>query len=146
MTSEMRDLSREECLELLADGGVGRLAVSGKDAPVIRPVNYAFDQPSQSVVFRSAPGSKFYALLRQNAAAFEVDGIDEVAHSGWSVVVVGATEEVTNPADVRRLEGLGLAQWAPGEKPHWVRIRAWTVSGRRITASPPGPADGADSG
>ena len=70
MTSEMRDLSREECLELLADGGVGRLAVSGKDAPVIRPVNYAFDQPSQSVVFRSAPGSKFYALLRQNAAAF----------------------------------------------------------------------------
>jgi nitroimidazol reductase NimA-like FMN-containing flavoprotein (pyridoxamine 5'-phosphate oxidase superfamily) len=146
MTSEMHDLSREECLELLTNGGVGRLAVSGKDAPVIRPVNYVFDQPSQSVVFRSAPGSKFYALLRQNAAAFEIDGVDEVAHTGWSVVIVGATEEVTNPADVRRLEGLGLVQWAPGEGLHWVRIRAWTVSGRRITASPRGPADGADSG
>ena len=145
MTSEMRDLSREECLELLADGGVGRLAVSGKDAPVIRPVNYVFDQPSQSVVFRSAPGSKFYALLRQSAAAFEVDGVDEAAHTGWSVVVVGATEEVTNPTDVRRLEGLGLAQWVPGDERHWVRIRAWTVSGRRITASP-SPAGGADSG
>jgi nitroimidazol reductase NimA-like FMN-containing flavoprotein (pyridoxamine 5'-phosphate oxidase superfamily) len=145
MTSEMHDLSREECLELLGDSGVGRLAVSGKDAPVIRPVNYAFDQPSQSVVFRTAPGSKFYALLRQNAAAFEVDAVDMATRSGWSVIIVGATEEVTNPVDVRRLEGLGLAQWAPGEKPHWVRIRAWTVSGRRITASP-GPADGADSG
>ena len=29
MTSEMRDLSREECLELLANNGVGRVAVSG---------------------------------------------------------------------------------------------------------------------
>ncbi len=136
MTSEMRDLSREECLELLAAHGVGRLAVSGKDAPVIRPVNYAFDQPSQSVVFRTAPGSKFYALLRQNTAAFEVDGVDRDNRIGWSVIIVGATEEVTNASDVRRLDALGLEQWAPGEKPHWVRIRAWTVSGRRIAAAP----------
>jgi uncharacterized protein len=141
MSSEMHDLSREECLELLAANTIGRLAVGGKDAPVIRPVNYAFDQPSQSVVFRTAPGSKFYALLRQNAAAFEVDGVDPASRSGWSVVIVGATEEVTNPADLRRLDGLGLEQWAPGEKPHWVRIRAWTVSGRRI-----GTAAASDSG
>jgi len=49
MSSTMHELSREECLRLLAANGVGRLAVSGKDAPVIRPVNYAFDEPSQSV-------------------------------------------------------------------------------------------------
>jgi uncharacterized protein len=134
MTSELRDLSREECLELLAANHVGRLAVSGKDAPVIRPVNYAFDEPSQSVVFRTAPGSKFYALLRQNTAAFEVDGIDQEKRTGWSVIIVGATEEVTTPSDVRRLDTLGLDHWAPGERPHWVRIRAWTVSGRRIAA------------
>ena len=134
MTSEMRELSREECLELLAANGVGRLAVSGKDAPVIRPVNYVFDQPSQSVVFRTAPGSKFYALLRQNTAAFEVDGIDRETRTGWSVIIVGATEEVTSASEVRRLDGLGLEHWAPGEMPHWVRIRAWTVSGRRIAA------------
>jgi uncharacterized protein len=143
MTSEMRDLSREECLELLAATGVGRLAVSGKDAPVIRPVNYAFDHPSQSVVFRTAPGSKFYALLRQHTAAFEVDGFDPETRTGWSVIIVGATEEVTAASEVRRLDGLGLRQWGPGEKPHWVRIRAWTVSGRRITAgpAPEAPAD-----
>jgi len=132
MASVMHELSREECLELLTANGVGRLGVSGKDAPVIRPVNYAFDEPSQSVVFRTAPGSKFYTLLRQNTAAFEVDGLDRDARSAWSVIVVGATEEVTNPADLRRLDALELDQWAPGEKPHWVRIRAGTVSGRRI--------------
>jgi uncharacterized protein len=141
----MRDLSRDECLELLAATGVGRLAVAGKDAPVIRPVNYAFDQPSQSVVFRTAPGSKFYALLRQHTAAFEVDGVDRETRTGWSVIIVGATEEVTSASDVRRLDALGLQQWGPGEKAHWVRIRAWTVSGRRISAvADPGPA--ADAG
>src|SRR5512142_2337477 len=132
MSAEINELSREECLELLAANGVGRLAVSGRDAPVIRPVNYAFDEPSQSVVFRTAPGSKFYTLLRQNTAAFEVDGLDHESRSGWSVILIGATEEVTNPADVRRLEGLGVDPWVPGEKPHWMRIRAWAVSGRRI--------------
>src|SRR6516164_3334280 len=136
MSSTMHELSREECLRLLAANGVGRLAVSSKDAPVIRPLNYAFDEPSQSVVFRTAPGSKFSALLRQNTASFEVDGLDRDARSGWSVIVVGAAEEVTSPADGRRLDGLGVGQWAPGEKPHWVRIRAWTVSGRRIEPAP----------
>jgi nitroimidazol reductase NimA-like FMN-containing flavoprotein (pyridoxamine 5'-phosphate oxidase superfamily) len=131
----MQELPREECLRLLAGNNVGRLAVSGKEAPVIRPVNYVFDEPSQSVVFRTAPGTKFYALLRQHTAAFEVDGLDPGERSGWSVIVVGATEEVRSPADVRRLDGLGLHQWAPGEKSHWVRIRAWTVSGRRIAST-----------
>ena len=82
MAGAMHELSREECLQLLAENGVGRLAVSGKDAPVIRPVNYAFDQPSQSVVFRTAPGSKFHALLRAAHAAFEIDGIDESSRTG----------------------------------------------------------------
>lgn len=141
MASVMHELSREDCLELLAANGVGRLAVSGKDAPVIRPVNYAFDEPSQSVVFRTAVGSKFHTLLRQNTAAFEVDGLDRESRAGWSVIVVGATEEITNPADVRRLDALDLEQWAPGEKPHWVRIRARTVSGRRVE-----PADQTEGG
>jgi nitroimidazol reductase NimA-like FMN-containing flavoprotein (pyridoxamine 5'-phosphate oxidase superfamily) len=135
MSNELHDLPREECLRLLAENGVGRLAVNGgSQAPVIRPVNYAFDEPSQSVVFRTAPGSKFYALLRRGTAAFEVDGFDGDARTGWSVIIVGSAEEVTNPADLRRLDGLGLSHWAPGEKPHWARIRAWTVSGRRIEA------------
>ncbi|MBV9422315.1 MAG: pyridoxamine 5'-phosphate oxidase family protein [Solirubrobacterales bacterium] len=131
--SQMRDLPRAECLRLLASSRFGRLTVNtGEGAPVIRPVNYVFDEPSQSVVFRTARGSKFHALLRAARAAFEIDDIDAGSRMGWSVIIVGVTEEVTNPIDVRRLESLELDPWAPGEKPHWVRIRAWTVSGRRI--------------
>jgi uncharacterized protein len=128
----MLDLSREECLQLLAANSFGRLAVTMKDQPVIRPVNYLFDKPMQSVVFRTAHGSKFHALLRAARAAFEIDGIDEHSRTGWSVIMHGVTEEVTNASDVRRLDSLALETWAPGPKPHWVRIRAWTVSGRRI--------------
>ncbi len=129
--SEIVVLDRDECLRLLASHRFGRLAVA-MASPVIRPVNYVFDEPSQSVVFRTADGSKFQALLQSANAAFEIDGVDEGSRTGWSVIIAGIAEEVTNPSDVRRLDGLGLETWAPGRKVHWMRIRAWTVTGRRI--------------
>ena len=130
-TSEMLVLTREECLALLASHHFGRLAVA-MDSPVIRPVNYVFDEPSQSVTFRTAEGSKFHAMLVNGNAAFEIDGIDPGSRTGWSVIIVGMTEEVTSPSELRRLDHLGLETWTPGRKAHWMRIRAWTVSGRRI--------------
>lgn len=115
------DLPREECLRLLASNRFGRLAVSnGERAPVIRPVNYIFDEPSQSVVFRTSRGSKLHALLRSVEASFEIDGIDEDARTGWSVIVQGRTGIVKNPSELRRLGGLGVETWAPGQRPHWV--------------------------
>ena len=47
--------------------------------------------------------------------------------------MVGEAEEVTEPAEIDRLEDLELEPWdRPGLKTHWVRIRATSVSGRRI--------------
>jgi nitroimidazol reductase NimA-like FMN-containing flavoprotein (pyridoxamine 5'-phosphate oxidase superfamily) len=130
---EMLELSRPECLELLGSGDFGRVAVAGGgQAPIIRPVNYVFDRATQSVVFRTAPGSKFHSLIRATHAAFEVDSVDGRTRTGWSVIVVGVTEEIVVPAEVRRLGELGLEPWVPGDQHHWVRIRARTVSGRRI--------------
>jgi len=132
--TEMLELSRSECLRLLAATGVGRIVVGVPewDHPVIRPVNYAFDPPSQSVLIRSAPGSKLHALLRSARAAFEIDGTDTAGRVGWSVIIAGVAEEITNAAELGRIEGLGLESWAPGEKAHWIRIRPNVVSGRRI--------------
>ena len=127
------ELDRAECVRLLAAASVGRVAVNVPDwPPVIRPVNYLFDDRSQSVLFRSARGSKLHALLRSARAAFEIDGTDPDAGTAWSVIIVGVTEEVTNRSEIDRLEGLGLQTWAAGPDPSWVRIRATTVSGRRI--------------
>lgn len=135
MTRELLELSRPECLELLDSSSFGRLAVvGGGQAPIIRPVNYVFDGATQSVVFRTASGSKFHSLVRATHAAFEVDSVDAGTRTGWSVIVVGVTEEIVVPAEVRRLAELGLDPWVPGDKHHWVRIRARTVSGRRLNA------------
>ncbi len=129
----MLELPREECLSLLASHHFGRLAVNtGEGPPVIRPVNYLFDERLQSVVFRTGPGSKFHALLRSTEAAFEIDGVDEQTRTGWSVIIHGVTDVLANPNDVRRLDRLGVEPWAPGPKRHWMHIRTWTVSGRRI--------------
>lgn len=135
------ELTRQECLELLAAGGFGRLAVNGGGpAPILRPVNYVFEPHSQSVVINTTEGSKLHSLLRETHATFEVDAVDPTTRTGWSVIIVGVTEALRKPAEIRRLEALELHSWAPGDKPHWVRIRAWTVSGRRLVDLPEPPA------
>jgi nitroimidazol reductase NimA-like FMN-containing flavoprotein (pyridoxamine 5'-phosphate oxidase superfamily) len=133
-SSRLIDLSRSECLELLAATEFGRVVLSTASAasPLIRPVNYRFDEPTNSVIFRTGEGSKFHALARSARALFEIDAIDPQARTGWSVIVSGRTEQVTAPAEIRRLEQLGLSPWAQGHHLHWIRIRARTVSGRRI--------------
>lgn len=132
-------LDRTECLELLAAEGIGRLVVTTASSglPVIRPVNYVFDAATQSIVFRTAAGSKFYSLVHSATAWFEIDHFDERQRSGWSVIVEGVCEEVGQSSEIRRLAGLGVTPWAPGQKPHWIRIRARTVSGRRIPPDRP---------
>lgn len=77
--------------------------------------------------------------LLAGQAAFEIDGIDEESRTGWSVIVAGKTEEVTGPSDVRRLDALRLEPWSPGPKPGWMRIRAFTVTGRRIVLAADSP-------
>jgi uncharacterized protein len=131
----LEEVERDECVELLALTRFGRVAVSPPDwhtPPVIRPVTYVFDRGSQSIVFRSGQGSKFTALLLSGMAAFEIDGIESANETGWSVIVQGPIEEIKDTAEIHRLERLELHPWAPGEKPHWIRIRANVVSGRRI--------------
>lgn len=137
--TEMLELARRECLRLLGTTSIGRVVVSvpGWDHPMIRPVNYLFDESSQSVLLRSALGSKLHALLRSAGAAFEIDGIDHAGDVGWSVIITGVCEEITATGELRRVEALGLEPWAPGTEGHWIRIRANVISGRRIVTAAP---------
>jgi len=134
---ELALLEREDCLRLLAAASLGRVAVNLPGSPpVIRPVNYVFDEPSQSVSFRCANGSKLHALRHAQRAAFEVDGEDEGNRSGWSVIVIGPVEEVVAAAELARLNRAPLRPWVQAAlAPRWMRIRTTAISGRRIGAS-----------
>ena len=122
-------LDPDECLALLGQCSLGRLAVVIDDQPLIFPVNFTLD--NNAVVFRNDPGTKVYGA-RNRRVAFECDGTDRMYHTGWSVLVLGDAEEVLNPSEIARLERLPLGPWCPGPKPTWLRIRAKTITGRRI--------------
>lgn len=128
----MQELDRQQCMLLLSTQTVGRVVVVDHGNPHIVPVNYALD--GDAVVFRTAIGTKLDGASRSHMA-FEVDQLDAETRSGWSVVVHGVAQEVTSydsPTLVERLRQLSLDPWAPGEKPHLVRLPSHVMTGRRI--------------
>lgn len=136
VTAAIEELDREECVRLLRTRRVGRIAVADHGIPHVVPVNYAMD--GDAVVFRTALGTKLDGASR-SSVAFEVDDLDEGTRGGWSVVLRGVAQEVTafdRPDLVERMRTLALEPWAPGDKPHIVRIAPHTITGRRVRAIP----------
>ena len=126
----LTELGEEECRRLLSTHGVGRIAVSTEAAPLIVPVNYSV--VGDAVVFRTQPGTVSLQGLGREVA-FEVDRVDDALSQGWSVVVRGRAETVTDPDAVRHLtEQVFSAPWAGGEREVWVRIDITALTGRRI--------------
>jgi nitroimidazol reductase NimA-like FMN-containing flavoprotein (pyridoxamine 5'-phosphate oxidase superfamily) len=126
------ELSPEECWQLLASQPVGRVAVIVGHYPLVFPVNYAVDD--KTILYRTGVGTKLHSLHRSNVT-FEVDAIDPVHHTGWSVMVKGVAQELSptrNRATVSRAEFGGATPWAPGDREHVIRIVADQISGRRI--------------
>ena len=131
--SELFEISREECLQLLASRRVGRIAFVADGQPLVFPVNYGLD--GDMVVFRSDEGTKLtHAPLTK--VAFEVDDIDEANGEGWDVVVQGHADDITDALDEHSevLRDLPIHPFPPGLKWHWVRIVPTAITGRRIVA------------
>jgi nitroimidazol reductase NimA-like FMN-containing flavoprotein (pyridoxamine 5'-phosphate oxidase superfamily) len=123
----------EECLARLAVTPLGRLAFVSAGESVILPVNHGVD--GSCVVFRTTEGSKMDVAVECGNVAFEVDGYDADAETGWSVVVKGTAELVYDDAETARFEALGLRSWAdPQRQGQWVRIRPEEISGREVVA------------
>ena len=130
----LEELSFADCMSRLATRQVGHLAVMVDDFPHVFPVNYRLD--GDVVVFRTHLGSTLLAVDHASVG-FQVEHIDEGTHSGWSVLVLGAAQDVTDRTDdpaAEKRRHLGVAPWAPGDKPRIVRIVLAQVTGRRLTA------------
>ena len=127
----LRVLTLEECLTRLREEPVGRVAFVHDGDPVILPVNHVVD--GLDVVFRSTWGSKLEVARHAGSVAFEVDGYDEEAQTGWSVLVSGIAEAVYDATESARLDSLPLRSWlGTGDPTFWVRVRAEQVTGRAI--------------
>jgi uncharacterized protein len=124
------EISRAECLELLQyNSYVGRLGFSVDGRPMVLPVNYVAGDAS--LVFCTARGSELSGAIGTRVA-FEVDGIRSLYRSGWSVLVQGVAEEVTDPTEIEQLRRGPLKSWAAPGPQQWVRVSIDEISGRRL--------------
>ncbi|MFD5726170.1 helix-turn-helix domain-containing protein [Streptomyces sp. NPDC058368] len=128
----MEELEEAECWKLLDGHGVGRIAMTGADGPVVFPVNYQVTEGR--IVFLTAPDA---GLARAASAgtevAFELDRLDEAFSQGWSVLAVGRTRTLPAGPESERLRSvMDSKPWAGDGRTTVVTLSPDRVTGRRI--------------
>jgi nitroimidazol reductase NimA-like FMN-containing flavoprotein (pyridoxamine 5'-phosphate oxidase superfamily) len=124
-------LSSDECWELIRTTTIGRVAFVDAGGPVVLPVTHSVH--GHTLVFRSTSGTKLGAAERQRPLAFEVDGWDADARTGWSVLVRGTGHTVLDDDRIDEIEAEAAVPWlASATTGTWVQILPYEISGRRI--------------
>jgi uncharacterized protein len=130
--SSLQHLSQGECLRLMALVPVGRIIYTRQALPAVELVNFALDHGD--IIIRTDRSGKLAAATAGAVVAFEADSLDPSSQAGWSVTVIGHSNEVTDADEISRLEQIGLSSWAPGEHEHFIRISPGILSGRQLCA------------
>jgi uncharacterized protein len=128
---DMDELDIEVCWWLIARTRFGRVAFVADGVPAVRPVNCGV--LNRQVVFRTGADSALGQMADGTPVAFEVDQTDEVAKSGWSVIVTGHLSPVTDADELDRLAEFELHPWAPGVRDRWMKVIPTGVTGREVT-------------
>ena len=126
----LTDMSQEECWSFVAQAAVGRLGVVVDGRPQVFPVCHSYSDGF--ITFPTNEGTKMHAALQWPWVCFEVDMLDPAGSTGWSVMVDGRAEEITDQAAIERASAVRTAPWRTQPTLRWVRIVPTQVSGRRI--------------
>lgn len=132
---DIYELAPEDCVRLLKTVPVGRVGVTMDALPVVLPVNFVVNDGT--IVLRTVPGTKLDAATAGMVVAFEVDNYGTSNEPwGWSVLVRGVAEEITDPTELQTVRALPLESWAlDGSADRYVKIVPTMISGRRIIPS-----------
>jgi uncharacterized protein len=125
-------LSEDECWSFLSSVSLGRLVTILGGKPEIFPVNFATQR--RTVLFRTAQGTKLSSAVMGDWVAFEAD--DHTAAEGWSVIIQGRAHELLATAEILDAEEAPLLSWPATVKPHYVRVIAMEITGRRFNFGP----------
>ena len=126
-------LDREECLRLLGTATLGRIALTDGALPVVLPVN--FRVAGDRILVRTSRGTKLDAATRNAVVAFEVDHVDPMYHSGWSVVVTGVAADVETASEQ---DVWATPRWATVATTGWWRSASARSRAAASTARPCG--------
>lgn len=129
MTGKPMDiLSVDESWNLLSSVALGRLVTCVEGYPEIFPVNFVVQR--RTVLFRTAEGTKLVSAIVNNHVLFEAD--DHGVSEGWSVIVKGTAHTLRTDEELDEAERAQLLPWIATIKPHYVRIRPLSITGRRF--------------
>jgi uncharacterized protein len=131
---ELDELDRGECLRLLAAQAIGRVVFTDSAMPAAQPVNYLLI--GEEVLFRTANGSKLGAAARRAVLGFQTDQIDPDSATGWSVLGVGQSYEITDPARLESLARTLPTPWPSGQTVHTIAIPLTQLTGRILRRHP----------
>jgi nitroimidazol reductase NimA-like FMN-containing flavoprotein (pyridoxamine 5'-phosphate oxidase superfamily) len=131
--SALRQLSRDECLTLMASVPVGRIIYTRRALPAVELVNFALYDGD--IVIRTDRSGKLAAAACGAVVAFEADHLDLVNQAGWSVTAIGPAREVTDPGEIAQLREINLSSWAPGEREHFICISPQLINGKYLQAT-----------
>ena len=132
ITDPVTVLADDESWARLRSHSVGRVVTRVGDVIDIFPINYVVD--GQSLVLRTAEGTKLAEMVISSEVLFEVDHVDD--RVAWSVVVRGSARRLETEADIAAAERLTLQPLVPTVKRNFVRIAATSISGREFVLGP----------
>jgi hypothetical protein len=101
------ELTEADCWTLLGAASLGRVVFTHR-----------------AIVSRAAAGDG-------SVVGYEVDDLDPVRHTGWSVIATGMARLVRDPAAIARYEQL-LEPWIAGQMDHVISMEPEFVSGIRL--------------
>jgi uncharacterized protein len=89
----IREMSREECHQVLARGRLARLACAHENQPYVVPVYLAYDEASGCLYGFTTPGQKVEWMRANPLVCVELDEV--AAYDQWvSVIAIGRYEEL----------------------------------------------------
>jgi len=136
----MEKLDATQCLRLVSEGVIGRIAFVGRYDITVLPVNYRL--VDGAILFRTTHAGLADEDLRtgiehaEYQVAFEVDDFDEAAREGWSVLIQGPAHHIGAGSDQAAALAARVDSWPGGEKDQFIRITPVRITGRRIRQVP----------
>ena len=111
---------------------VGRIAWRASSGLQLLPVSYAWHEGA--IVFRTSPHGVLAELADPHDVVFEVDRLDQHAHTGWSVMVNGQAQGVSAASELAQLWSVeGAVPWADGGVRHlYIKITPQQITGRSV--------------
>lgn len=122
------ELQEQQCRELLTTTTVGRVGFVADERVHILPVNYAVSG-DDLFMHTSSDGLLRRAGDADSLVAFEIDFHDDLAGTGWSVLMHGRISTVSGE-DAPAITG--REPWAGSDRVLPLRFRIESISGRRV--------------